>query len=88
MKSILLMKTPTKVEKARLVQALASYILSDGARIDRQQRAYARYMSVFETLEAKYPHIAFRSDATTSSLTQAAKTLASRKVFRGPGATS
>jgi hypothetical protein len=81
------MKTPTLSEKARLVRLLAGYILTDGAHIKRQEVAYGKYMAYFEALEVRYPHVNFRDADTQASLIAAAKRAASRKVFRGAGAT-
>jgi len=80
--------TPTAAQKRKLVGLLARYILSDGAHIRIQQRAYDAYMRFFEALEAQFPRISFRSEATIASLVAAARRQASAKVFRGPGATS
>lgn len=41
------------------------------------------YMAYFETLEQRYPQVAFRSEATQTSLIAAAKNQASKKL-RGP----
>ena len=81
------MKTPTAAQKRKLVTLLARYILTDGAHIRVQERAYAAYMAFFEKLEASFPQIAFRSEATQASLVSAARQRAAAKVFRGPGAT-
>ena len=81
------MDAPKSPEKQKLVKLLASYILSDGSHVAVQGRAYARYMAFFETLETKYPRVAFRGEETQASLVRAAKTKASEKLFRGPGAT-
>jgi hypothetical protein len=74
-------------DKHKLVRALAAYILTDGARIGSQQRAYDKYMGVFVSLEAKYPRIDFRSEASVQALTRAALRYAGRKLVRGPGST-
>lgn len=81
------MTTPTTARKLKLVRLLARYILTDGARIRVQERAYNAYMSYFLTLEKRYPQVAWRSDETQVSLVLAAKRQAAKKLFRGPGMT-
>jgi hypothetical protein len=81
------MKAPTRLERARLVRLLARYTLTDGACIKRQEVAYNKYRTYFEALEAKYPSVDFRAEATQQNLIEAAKRTASRKLFRGAGAT-
>jgi len=79
--------TPTAAQKRKLVRLLAAYINKDGATLRAQQKSYSAWMAYFETLEKMYPKVDFRSDKTIASLTYAAKKEATKKLFRGPGAT-
>jgi hypothetical protein len=81
------MNLPTTAQQRKLVRLLATYILKDHAHIKVQEKAYNAWMSYFEALEARFPHIAFRSEVMTESLVAAAKREAGKKLFRGPGAT-
>jgi len=76
---------PTSAQKSKLVKLLAHYMLVDGAPIKTQQRAYDTFLSYFETLEVRYPRVAFRSEETQKSLVARAKTVANAKLFRGAG---
>lgn len=80
-------KLPTNTQSAKLVRLLACYVLTDGAPIKKQQRVYDTYMSYLEALEARYPGVNFRSEASQKNLVARAKTIASAKLFRGAGAT-
>jgi hypothetical protein len=80
-------KAMKAADKRKLVDLLTRYVHADGAHIAVQQRAYNRYMSYFEDLERRYPQIAFRSEDTQTSLVEAAKRRAAKKLFRGPGST-
>lgn len=78
---------PSASEKKKLVRLLAAYILVEGAPIQVQSSVYDEYMAYLTRLEAKYPAVSFRSDASVQSLAAQARIQASRKVMRGAGAT-
>lgn len=77
----------TSSQKRKLVRLLAAYINKDGAHVRVQEKAYSAWMAFLEELETKYPNINFRSEPTMNSLVSAAKKEASKKLFRGAGAT-
>lgn len=78
---------PSAREVRKLVHLLAAYILTDGARIQVQDRAYRAYRTYFEALEARYPRVGFRMEESQKGLVSRAQALVKAKVFRGPGAT-
>lgn len=77
---------PNKSEQKALIDALAHYMsVQDSAPIGVQQKFYDAYSKKLRALEAKYPDIDFRSEASQESLRQAARKHLAEHVVRGPG---